>query len=75
MTSSKCLTDFVAAICTLSIGLFSHAVDPLVTETGSCTQPVVSSSSVGCVTEDAPPPTVSGFTVITGITTQAQVPE
>jgi hypothetical protein len=75
MTSSKCLTDFVASICTLSIGLFSPAVDPLVIETGSCTQPVVSYSSMGCVTEDASTLTVSGFTVITGITTQAQVPE
>jgi hypothetical protein len=75
MTSSKCLTDFIAASCILRIGLFSHAVDPPVTEIGSCTQSLVSSTSMGYVAEDASPLTVSGFTVITRITTQAQVRE
>jgi hypothetical protein len=75
MTSSKCLTDLVTAICTVSIGLASRAVDTLVIEIGSCTQPVVSCTSSGCVAEDASPPTASGFTVITGISTQAQARE
>jgi hypothetical protein len=75
MTSSKCLTDFVAVICALSIGLFSHAVDPFVTEMRSCTHPVVSSTSIGYITEDASPLTASGFAVITGIAIQTQVRE
>jgi hypothetical protein len=37
LTNSKYLTDVLAATYTLSIGLFWCAMDPLVTDIGSCT--------------------------------------